>query len=83
MTPDSFAALIPVTAIAAWAAVKIAKIKAQGRAAGADPDTAGRLQALEHEVGALRQEVVEAQERLDFAERLLAQHTPDRIEPPK
>jgi hypothetical protein len=33
----------------------------------------GRLEALEGEVGKLRQELSEAQERLDFAERLLAQ----------
>jgi hypothetical protein len=32
-----------------------------------------RLEALEVEVGTLRQELSETQERLDFAERLLAQ----------
>lgn len=32
-----------------------------------------RLDALEADVGGLRQELSEAQERLDFAERLLAQ----------
>jgi hypothetical protein len=75
--------LIPVSAIVAWGAVKIAKIKAESRIAGGDPETTTRLQALEQEVGALRQEIVEAQERLDFAERLLAQHSPDRIDPPR
>jgi hypothetical protein len=75
--------LIPVVAIATWGAVKVVKIHAAGRAAGADPDTAGRLQALEQEVGALRHDVVEAQERLDFAERVLAQHPPDRLDPPR
>jgi hypothetical protein len=75
--------LIPVTAIAMWGAVKIAKIKAQSRVAGGDPEAAARLQALEQEVGALRQEIVEAQERLDFTERMLAQHSPDRIDPPR
>ena len=75
--------LIPVVAIAAWGAVKVAKIMAASRTAGADPDAAGRLQALEHEVGALRQDMSEAQERLDFAERLLAQHPPDRLDAPK
>ena len=75
--------LIPVVGIAAWGAVKVAKIQAAGRAAGADPDTAGRLQALEQEIGALRQDMVEAQERLDFAERVLAKHPPDRLDPPK
>ena len=83
MDPNTLAPLIPVAAIVAWGAVKIAKIKAQSRAGGADPDAAGRLQALEQEVGALRQDLVEAQERLDFAERVLAQHSPDRLDPPK
>jgi hypothetical protein len=73
--------LIPVTAIAAWGAVKIAKIKAESRAGG-DPEAAARLQALEQEVGALRQDIVEAQERLDFTERLLARsREPDRLQP--
>jgi hypothetical protein len=83
MGPDTLAPLIPVAAIAAWCVVKIAKIKAQSRGAGADPDAAGRLQALEQEVGALRQDLVEAQERLDFAERVLAQQPADRLNPPK
>jgi len=64
--------LVAIAAIAASGAVKIARIWAQGRAAGADPGTAGRLQALEEEVGALRQELRETQERVDFAERVLA-----------
>jgi hypothetical protein len=83
MNPELLAPLIPIAAIAGWVAVKIAKIQAQSRSAGADPDTAGRLHALEQEVGTLRQEMVEAQERLDFAERLLAQHPADRLNPPK
>jgi hypothetical protein len=33
----------------------------------------GRLEALEADVGKLRQELSETQERLDFAERVLAQ----------
>jgi hypothetical protein len=37
----------------------------------------------EHEVGLLRQELSEAEERLDFSERLLAQNRPDRPGPPK
>jgi hypothetical protein len=75
MDPQFLAATVItlVAAIAAWGAVKIAKIKAQSHAAGADPDTTARLQALEQEVGTLRQEMVEAHERLDFAERVLAQ----------
>ncbi len=41
-----------------------------------------RLDALDAEVGTLRQELSEAQERLDFAERLLAQRPdPRRVGP--
>jgi hypothetical protein len=83
MSPEFLAPLIPITAIVGWVAVKIAKINAQSRAAGTDPDTAGRLQALEQDVGTLRQELIEAHERLDFAERVLAQQPPDRLAPPK
>jgi hypothetical protein len=43
----------------------------------------GRVEALEFEVSNLRQELGEAQERLDFAERLLAQWPePRRVDPP-
>jgi hypothetical protein len=76
MDPESLVVLVPIAAIAAWDAIKVAKIQAGSRAAGVDPDTAGRLQALEQEVGALRQDMVEAQERLDFAERVFAQDPP-------
>jgi hypothetical protein len=41
--------------------------------AGGGGELEARLEALEFEVGGLRQELSEAQERLDFAERLLAQ----------
>jgi hypothetical protein len=84
MDPQVFLAavvIILVAAIGTWGAVKIAKIMAQSRVAG-DPDTAAQLQALDHEVGTLRREMVETQERLDFAERLLAQGAETRrVEP--
>ena len=38
-----------------------------------ESDAGARLEALEFEVGSLRQELSETMERLDFAERLLAQ----------
>jgi hypothetical protein len=50
----------------------------------ADPDAEmeARVEALELEVSSLRQELAEAQERLDFAERLLAQASESRrLEP--
>jgi hypothetical protein len=45
-----------------------------GRRSPADPgDLQAGLEAVELEVGRLRQELSEAQERIDFAERVLAQ----------
>ena len=84
MDPGSVGALIPVAAILMFGAVKIAKIKAQagGHAGAADSEATARLEALESELGTLRQELGEVHERLDFAERLLAQHTPTRLDPP-
>jgi hypothetical protein len=71
MDAGQIALMIPVVAILSGAAVKIAKI----RSAGAHPpgvDDSPRLEALEEEIGQLRQDLTETQERLDFAERLLA-----------
>lgn len=80
--PGSVGVLIPIVAIGAWAWVRTAKLKADGRALGPDAETGSRLQALEQEVGSLRHELGEAQERLDFAERLLAQRNPGGLNPP-
>lgn len=72
---------IIIAAIGTSGAVKIAKIIAQSRVAS-DPDTAAHLQTLDQEVGTLRREMIETQERLDFAERLLAQRPETRrVEP--
>jgi hypothetical protein len=72
---------ILIAAMGTWGAVRIAKIIAHSRGAR-DPDTAARLQALEQEMGTLRHEMIETQERLDFAERLLAQGPETRrVEP--
>jgi hypothetical protein len=72
---------IIIAAIGTSGAVKIAKVIAQSRVAG-DPDTAAHLQALDQELGTLRREMIEMQERLDFAERLLAQGPETRrVEP--
>jgi hypothetical protein len=43
------------------------------RGAGASATRDERLELIEGEVGSLRQELMETQERLDFAERVLAQ----------
>ncbi|HXQ30304.1 MAG TPA: hypothetical protein VN848_13660 [Gemmatimonadales bacterium] len=44
-----------------------------GQRRGADRDVPDRLDAFEDEMSKLRQELNETQERLDFAERVLAQ----------
>ena len=84
MDPQFFLTAVVTILIAAmgiWGAVKIAKIIAHSRVAG-NSDTAAHLQALDQEVGTLRREIVETQERLDFAERLLAQGPQTRqVEP--
>jgi len=85
MDPQFFltaAVTIVIAAMGIWGAVKIAKIIAHSRVAG-DPDTAAHLQALDQEVESLRREMIETQERLDFAERLLAQGPETRRVEPK
>ena len=71
------APLIPVVAILAFAAVKIARIRA-GRPELPSGDIAARLEAVERDVTTLQQELAETQERVDFAERLLSQAREDR-----
>jgi hypothetical protein len=64
------APLIPVVAIIAFAAVKIARMF-MGRAQ-LPADVTARFEALERGVEGLQQELAETQERVDFAERMLA-----------
>jgi len=71
MDPGVVGALIPIVAIIAVAAVKIARVFAT-RAAATPSDLTPRVQDLETSVQRLQQELAETQERLDFAERLLA-----------
>ena len=52
----------------------------RSRAAASGHELPAGMQTLEVEVNALRQELSEAQERLDFAERLLAQQPERRRE---
>jgi hypothetical protein len=65
------APLIPVVAIVAWAAIKIARINAT-RIASPPSEVTARVEELERVLHGLQQELAETQERLDFAERLLA-----------
>jgi len=78
MEPAEFViALIPLAAIIAVAAVKIARLRAT-RPESPSADVTGRLEALEHGVQDLQQDLAETQERLDFAERLLSKAREER-----
>jgi predicted nucleic acid-binding Zn-ribbon protein len=71
------APLIPVVAIIAFAAVKIANIRAH-RSASLSTDLPERLEALERTVLGMQQDLAETQERLDFTERVLSQAREER-----
>jgi predicted nucleic acid-binding Zn-ribbon protein len=75
MDPAFLGPLVPIAAIVAFAAVKIARLRALP---GSAPEVTGRLEALERSVQDVQQELAETQERLDFAERLLSQAREDR-----
>jgi hypothetical protein len=72
MDPSFLAPLIPISAILAFAAVRITKVVVGSRGGGLPRDAAARLEALEQKVEGLQHELGETQERLDFAERLLS-----------
>jgi hypothetical protein len=77
MDPAFLGPLVPIAAIFAFAAVKIARLRAA--APGTIPaDVTARLEALEERVDTLNQELAETHERLDFAERLLGQVRDER-----
>jgi hypothetical protein len=74
-------ALVPMTFFISVAAMfisrsEIGKAFAQRIRGGNDRETQLQLEDLRHEVAVLRQELSESQERLDFAERLLAKGGP-------
>lgn len=64
---------IPVVAIVMNGLIKVARYRAMGSGEGAGGELPGRVDALEQEVDVLRHELTETNERLDFAERMLAQ----------
>ena len=70
MNPGVIGALIPIVAIVAVAAVRIAKMFA-AHPQTTSTDVTARLETLEHSLQSLEQQLAETQERLDFAERLL------------
>ena len=74
---------VPICGIIFSSLEKIARYKA--KAAGG-PETSGlsvRMQALESEMDGMRQQLAETQERLDFAERLLARSEPAKVPEPR
>lgn len=77
MDPQFLAPLIPIVGIIAYAAVKIARLRA-APPASPSAEVATRLEALEQSVHDVQQELAETQERLDFAERLLSQAREER-----
>jgi hypothetical protein len=77
MDPQFLAPLIPIVAIIAFAAVRIARLRAS-RPESASADVTARLEALEHGFQHLQEELVETHERLDFAERLLTKAREER-----
>lgn len=66
-----FWVLIPLVAIVTSAVVQIAKLK-YGDGKRIPKEMEGRVAQLESEMQAVREELGETQERLDFTERLLA-----------
>jgi hypothetical protein len=83
MHPD-LAPLIPVAAIIMFGLVRISRHWRGGAQPENLTDTRKleeRLEAVEEQLAALQGELTEANERLDFAERLLAQsREPKRLE---
>lgn len=65
------ALLIPVLALATGL-IAVLKMPRKTFTRSATPELENRVQALREELGALRRELSEANERLDFAERMLA-----------
>jgi hypothetical protein len=84
MNPDAVMVLIPVSAIVMGGLVIIARYFAPGRRQGSSQAVEARLEALEHDLTSVRNELAETQERLDFAERLLSQSREDkRLDAPR
>jgi len=78
MEPGVFlAALLILIGIPALTVLRIARLRA-ARSQSPSADVTERLEAVEHRVEDLQQELAETQERLDFAERLLSKAREER-----
>ena len=85
MDRQTLALLIPVLALVIGLAgtilgglIKLQKARGEQGRVGADDEFAARLEAVEQEVSSLRQQLSDAHERIDFAERLLARPRDER-----
>jgi predicted nucleic acid-binding Zn-ribbon protein len=78
MEPGVFlAALLILVGIPALTVFRIARLRAT-RLQSPSADVTERLEAVEHRLEDLQQELAETQERLDFAERLLSKAREER-----
>jgi hypothetical protein len=77
MDSNFLAPLVPIVAIIAFAAVKLARIRAS-RPESLPSDVTARLEDLERGLQGIHDELAEAQERLDFAERMLSSAREER-----
>jgi hypothetical protein len=74
---------VPICGIIFSSLERMAQHKAKAAGGGDIAELSGRVQALEGEMDGMRQQLIETQERLDFAERLLAQGEPARVSEPR
>jgi predicted nucleic acid-binding Zn-ribbon protein len=78
MEPGVFlAALLILVGIPAFTVLRIARLRAN-RLQSPSVNVTERLEAVEHRVEDLQQELAETQERLDFAERMLSKAREER-----
>jgi len=78
MEPGVFlAALLILVGIPAFTVLRIARLRAN-RLQSPSVNVTERLEAVEHRIEDLQQELAETQERLDFAERMLSKAREER-----
>jgi hypothetical protein len=74
---------VPICGIVFSSPEKIARYKAKGVGGAEIADLSARVHALEGEMESMRQQLAETQERVDFAERLLARSESARVPEPR
>lgn len=73
--------LTGIAAIVARAVVRYQDRRLRGRAEAQDPAARAELEDMRAEQQDARQRLVELEERMDFAERMLARARPERLSP--